>query len=80
MAISAFRRLYMPKSEAFNLAVYNPEPLGVVIHNLILIYQGVHCCTKVCNLHGSDTTWELRMMRLMTPNNVLTETRCHYGQ
>ena len=32
----------------------------------ILIYQGVHCCTKVCNLcitdwKGSDTTWELRM-------------------
>ena len=30
----------------------------------ILIYQGVHRCTKVCNLtdwKGSDTTWELRM-------------------
>ena len=38
---------------------------------VILIYQGVHCCTKVCkftDLQGSDTTWELRM-----PGSVLEE-------
>ena len=36
-------------------------------HSLtILIYQGVKCCTKVCNLRitdciGNDTIWKLRM-------------------
>ena len=35
---------------------------------IILIYQGVHCCTKVCNLRitdckaSSNITWELRML------------------
>ena len=46
----------------------------------ILIYQGVHCCTKVCNLlyfdcKGSDTTWELRMVcSILSTNRV----DCHY--
>ena len=34
---------------------------GIARH--ILIYQGVHCCTKVCDCQGSDTTWELRMKK-----------------
>ena len=56
----------------------NPRSVTFPGH-VILIYQGVHCCTKVCNLHGitdckgSDTTWELRMGSRSNLNKSTTQ-------
>ena len=39
---------------------------------LILIYQGVHCCTKVCNLHLDDSPSKSRDNRMhWTRSNLL---------
>ena len=38
----------------------------------ILIYQGVHCCTKVCNLHLDDSPSKSRDNRMhWTRSNLL---------
>ena len=36
----------------------------VILSPFILIYQGVHCCTKACNLHLDDSPSKSRDNRM----------------
>ena len=57
---------------AIQLEAHTQSRLKQLQHYHILIYQGVHCCTKVCNLHLDDSPSKSRDNRMhWTRSNLL---------
>ena len=50
--LAASRTLKITEDQTINPTLLFQRFL--IISQSILIYQGVHCCTNVCNLHGLD--------------------------